>query len=89
MTLIAAAILTAIDVARELGQNRDGASHHRVLQAEASLNDFREALITAIRTGQDVTPEEIWFWDDRISQDREELRALAKDPEDTSEPDLL
>ena len=80
MTVLATLVLTGIDLVEEIQRrraNEPSRPTHRTRMAEATLEDFRMALASAIREGRDVTPREMQFWLDRISQDRATLRDIA------------
>ena len=80
MTPLATLVLTGIDLVEEIQRrraNEPSKPTHRTRMAEATLDDFRMALASAIREGRDVTPQEMTFWLDRISHDRAILRNIA------------
>lgn len=81
MTAVATLILTAFDLAMELQRRSAGlpaSPSHRVERAQATLEDYRESLASAIREGRDVTPDEMRFWQDRIDRDRATLKSIAE-----------
>lgn len=80
MTALATLVLTGIDLVEEIHRRRADKPYkptHRTRMAEATLEDFRMAMASAIREGRDVTPEEMKFWLDRINHDRAILRDVA------------
>lgn len=81
MSAVATLILTGIDLAIEVQRRRANMPSnpsHRVSRAEATLDDYRNSIASAIREGRDVTAEEILFWQERINQDRATLKAIAE-----------